>query len=285
MKKILNTLNKKVTITEKNGNWHSLATALRHRASMHFTAGYRHSVRHGQCCMMHSHESVEIVFHQAGKGITRIKNGPTIAFDEHDVVIYGPNIEHDQVMDMNGVDVCVHLNMNLDLEAVDLGVLHVPAVTRPILVEEILSLSMSQSGAESQQQAILNHRASAVMLSLLCHQDSMEEQKSVNASARHAASAVEYIRQNFSQIESLTEVANHLGLSSDRLRHSFREERGESLIDYLISIRIGRAKFLLRNTGLPLKQVATMVGYKNEFYFSRVFRQQTGIPPAAYRQQ
>ncbi|ADN01791.1 response regulator transcription factor [Spirochaeta thermophila] len=93
-----------------------------------------------------------------------------------------------------------------------------------------------------------------------------------------------YLRKHFRERLSPGEVARKFRISESYLRKLFREYKGASFKDYLTSLRIEEAKRLLSLTPpLPVKAVASSVGFKDEFYFSRVFRERTGISPTAYR--
>ena len=52
---------------------------------------------------------------------------------------------------------------------------------------------------------------------------------------------------------------------------------------YLTELRIQKACELLDNSDLRIAEIASRVGYDDKLYFSRIFRQHTGLPPTAYR--
>jgi AraC-like DNA-binding protein len=70
-----------------------------------------------------------------------------------------------------------------------------------------------------------------------------------------------------------------LPMSRDHLRRRFADETGRTPIRYLVELRIGRARELLR-MGRSVKQVAEEVGFTDPYYFSRVFRSIAGRPPS-----
>jgi two-component system response regulator YesN len=63
----------------------------------------------------------------------------------------------------------------------------------------------------------------------------------------------------------------------------FSQEMGETFRDYLIRIRIERAKELLRTTTLKCYEVAYQSGYNDAHYFSHIFKKATGLSPQSYR--
>ena len=58
---------------------------------------------------------------------------------------------------------------------------------------------------------------------------------------------------------------------------------GTTPMKYILSIRIRNAQALLETTDYNISNIASMVGYENAFYFSRLFKKQKGLSPAAYR--
>lgn len=74
-----------------------------------------------------------------------------------------------------------------------------------------------------------------------------------------------------------------LGLSPTILRRRFKAATGVTMQDYVLQKRLSAARVLLSDTDLPLKAVAAQLGYANEFFFARQFKQFTGIAPGAFR--
>lgn len=80
------------------------------------------------------------------------------------------------------------------------------------------------------------------------------------------------------------ELASLLGVSPRTLRRRFTAATGQSPQQHLLQHRLSRARQLLAETGLPIKQIARQLGYSDVFFFTRQFAQLTGVPPARYRQ-
>lgn len=78
-------------------------------------------------------------------------------------------------------------------------------------------------------------------------------------------------------------LADHFSLSSAYLCRVFRQETGTSLADYINVRRIERAKELLANPELLIKDIALETGFSTEKYFYVVFRKITGVTPRQYR--
>jgi len=74
------------------------------------------------------------------------------------------------------------------------------------------------------------------------------------------------------------------GYSPAQFRRNFQRVLGCSPRDYLVQIRLERARHLLELTSLPMTQVAEQAGFTCPEHFSRFFRKRYGIPPSRYRQ-
>ena len=97
------------------------------------------------------------------------------------------------------------------------------------------------------------------------------------------ASAREYSKQNFQKDLALEEVARTVGISPYYFSKLFKEETGMNYTEYLTGIRIEKAKELLSNRELSIKEVCVDSGYGNPNYFSRIFKKWTGITPTEFR--
>lgn len=84
---------------------------------------------------------------------------------------------------------------------------------------------------------------------------------------------------------TLQELARRVGLSRTALAERFRETMGDTPLNHLRTLRMQRAVQLLTETDRPLEAVATAVGYKDAFSFSRVFKRCVGLSPKAFRQR
>jgi YesN/AraC family two-component response regulator len=63
----------------------------------------------------------------------------------------------------------------------------------------------------------------------------------------------------------------------------FKDQTGESPINYLINLRLEKAKNLLVSTESPIKSIAQAVGYKDAYYFSKLFKKYCGHSPCKFR--
>jgi len=81
----------------------------------------------------------------------------------------------------------------------------------------------------------------------------------------------------------VTEVACAAGVSRAGLQAMFRASRQETIHEFLLRLRLDQARQLLCDERLAIKEVSARLNFSNEFYFSRFFRQRTGMSPREYR--
>lgn len=96
---------------------------------------------------------------------------------------------------------------------------------------------------------------------------------------------VKYIEQNYPSDLSLQEVAGKFQVSREYVSRRFKQEYGINFSDYIVSVRIEKAKLLMQNPGLKLAQISEMIGFHDVKYFSKVFKKHTGHSPKDYRDQ
>ena len=99
------------------------------------------------------------------------------------------------------------------------------------------------------------------------------------------ASAVDVVVRDAVLPLSVAERAAAVGLTPRELAAAVRGATGLPVNEYVIEVRIARARELLAGTRLDVGQVANRVGYDDAAYFSRLFRRRTGVAPSVFRAQ
>jgi two-component system response regulator YesN len=102
---------------------------------------------------------------------------------------------------------------------------------------------------------------------------------------RQITPAINYIDANYDKLITLEEIARASHLSASRLAHVFKEQMGITIIEYLTSVRIERAKQLLLATDQNCTEICFQVGYNNQSYFTRTFKELAGMPPRDFRKR
>lgn len=95
-----------------------------------------------------------------------------------------------------------------------------------------------------------------------------------------------YLSNHYAEKISLDLIAKNMYLSSAYISKIFKEETGEAPINYLIKMRLERARIHLETDDKKsIKEIAGSVGYDDVYYFSKLFKKYYGISPMNYRAQ
>ena len=92
-----------------------------------------------------------------------------------------------------------------------------------------------------------------------------------------------YVDENLSHDISLETAADFAGVSSFYLSKLFKEEKGETFINFISDKRLEKSRQLLEQTELSIKEITAEVGYNDQNYFSRIFKGKYGLSPKEYR--
>ena len=93
---------------------------------------------------------------------------------------------------------------------------------------------------------------------------------------------VQYVHEHYHENISFSALAKQLHVTRNHLSFLFKKETGVSFMTYLTQYRIRRAKELIRQNRYMIYEIAEMVGYPDAAYFSRVFKNATGMSPTEY---
>ena len=97
--------------------------------------------------------------------------------------------------------------------------------------------------------------------------------------------ACHYIALKASRVVSLGEVSAHVSLSPSYFSKLFKKEMGIPFIEYIKNERMERAKHLILHTNRRVYEISAELGYQSVQYFTRLFRESTGLTPLEFRQQ
>lgn len=118
----------------------------------------------------------------------------------------------------------------------------------------------------------------------VCEKQLLESKGSF--AGKHIAESIEvYIREHYDSDISVGQIAQKFGITPNYLSTVFKSEMHVSFVQYLTEIRMAKAKELLAQRDLTISAIAEKVGYQNAAYFTRVFRENTGLQPTDFRKQ
>jgi AraC-like DNA-binding protein len=163
---------------------------------------------------------------------------------------------------------------------------HLPAA-QTAAMQEILRAIRREA---EDHRAGIRHRVRALSVNLVVHVARMVHE---SAPARVAATVAqgpvvnqvkEFLLRNFARELTLGEIAWHAKRSEEHVARVFRKVTGQTVFEYLRTIRLESAKTLLIDSDKTLTEIARLSGFGSLALFSRNFSQYVGRPASAYRQ-
>ncbi|GBF72315.1 hypothetical protein PA598K_00555 [Paenibacillus sp. 598K] len=130
----------------------------------------------------------------------------------------------------------------------------------------------------------LSELEEALMSAMYALEAAVDQDRQARRHHSIALQAKSYIDAHFADAElSLSLLSAYLNVQPNTLSLLFKEELGEKFIDYVLKVRMDKAKQLLVETDQSVQAVAEQVGYLNVISFYRTFKKHQGVPPGEYR--
>ncbi|MBW4081507.1 helix-turn-helix domain-containing protein [Paenibacillus sp. S150] len=124
-------------------------------------------------------------------------------------------------------------------------------------------------------------RFQELLLLLLEHNYSSRQ---LPSPAQSVEGTIQYLQEHYMDSITVKQLAEQANVSLWQYTPIFQKLTGKRPLDYLADLRISHSKTLLLESAEPLREIARLAGFSDEYYFSRRFRQKTGITPGQYAQ-
>lgn len=124
----------------------------------------------------------------------------------------------------------------------------------------------------------------ALMISLLEESESSGKEGE-DSKRKVIAEVIRIIETEYHRDISVEEIAERVYLSPNYLSHLFKKQEGVSIIKYITSIRMEKAKYLLQNTHKKIADISEETGYRNVAYFCSLFKTYYGNAPTQFREE
>lgn len=125
------------------------------------------------------------------------------------------------------------------------------------------------------------------LLTEILHQSDRQQVEAIRGLEKYQRKAVTSVAMRMQEdpktVQSVHQVAAEVGYSSDHFTRTFKKIMGCSPQQFLVNARITKAKHLLVDSELSIKEMADQLGYCNAYFFSRQFKTMTGKTPTQYR--
>lgn len=133
------------------------------------------------------------------------------------------------------------------------------------------------------QEPLYQPKSGALILGLIAEVLSCDRKSTQSTQAEGLVAHAKFqMEANVDADINLIGIAESLGVSTSHLNEAFKSYTSMTPYQYFISIKINRAKELLEHE-LPVKEVAWRLGFNDEYYFSRLFKNKTGISPSHWK--
>jgi AraC-like DNA-binding protein len=166
------------------------------------------------------------------------------------------------------------------------GVVSVEPSPAPLVARVVRELEAQRPHCELAARALLLELAAGVLRALDEHVQVAQPRYPLEpGSSDHVRRVAQYIEAHHRLDLTLKQVAAEFGLTPHYLTALFRRHTGRSLMAYVGDVRHREALALLRDTDLPVTEIARGVGYRDPYYFSRVFKSREGSAPQQYRRR
>lgn len=248
----------------------------------------------------HDHDFAEITYILSGKGKYLIE-GKEYDVSAGDVVMCNPGTGHQHLLAdpknptvefFTGFSDFHFKNMPKNSIILPDGeyVLHTSSETKQEISKHCYEMLAENQMNEPGKYFMLKTHLMQIMLLIIREITDVKDQRQegCNFESYHKIYAVKqiinYLNENYENKISLDQIARNMYLSPVYISKIFKEETGESPINYLIKIRLEKAKDLLvHSDDNSIKSVANQVGYDDVYHFSKLFKKYYGISPLYYK--
>lgn len=158
-------------------------------------------------------------------------------------------------------------------------------ILRPTHEDLLLTLFTRMVEAIKTNQPALQQVLAGIVTQIMGLLYSTQQARLSGQAESHSAihQAIERMQNDFCAEVDLPALARQLNVSYSWLRRNFAQHTGLSPHQYLLELRLVRARNLLSDTPASVKEIATRVGFEDEHYFCRLFRRKTGVTPSHWR--
>lgn len=247
--------------------------------------------------ILHSHSFSELFFVTGGSG-SFIAEGEEFPVERNDLVIINPHVQHTEKSLSTspleyivlGIEGLVFMFDNADTASDMLS----PASSGKIQKYRIhtadayayLNIMLEEvSKKEENYETICQHLLAVFLIRMLRHKNLTVVQQRGTISSRECAQIKNYIDANYAANISLDTLASMTHMSKYYMVHAFTKHTGLSPINYLLQKRLQMGKSLLESSNYSIADVATMLGFSSQSYFSQTFKKSVGKTPVQYRRE
>lgn len=248
----------------------------------------------------HCHDFLSIIYILSGSCMYNINNIPH-KVKKGDLLIFNPGVYHGKVL----TDDSEILEFQAGFQD-----LHIKGLPPNYLVDSNVSPIINASKYETDilkccTEIVSEHgknepgfelilkslgmKLLAILIRATFDGDALKEKDSLNVKSYDKTaivnSIVEFINYNYMSELSLDIISQSMYLSPMYISKIFKDETGDSPINYLIKLRLHKAKEALIEGQSSIKDIAHSVGYSDVYHFSKLFKKYYGCPPSVFKKR
>ena len=228
--------------------------------------------------LMHKHSYYELVLYLSGNGSIGIE-GESFKYAKNTLTIMKPGIVHDEKTIEDTSVYIARFKLDCDVEK-DYYIVNLSEKTLSIILEILERIKFEESHNLIYKENYVDTLFNLILLNVFREINDVK----IKENNLFIKKVKAFIKENYKQDIDFSLLSSTYGYSYDRFRHIFKEETGISLNQYLINYRLDKAKNLLQNSDLSIKEIAYDVGFQNAAYFSSYFLKRFSITPVKFRE-
>lgn len=248
----------------------------------------------------HCHDFLSIIYILSGSCVYNISNVPH-KVKKGDFLIFNPGVYHGKVLTPESEIIEFQAGFeNLHIEGLPPNCLIDDNVSPIVNVSkyetelikcctEIISEHGKNEPAIDLVLKALGMKLLAILLKATFDSSALKEKGCLNVESYDKTTIVntilEFINYNYMSELSLDLISQNMYLSPMYISKIFKEETGDSPINYLIKLRLSKAKEALIEGESSIKDIAHSVGYSDAYHFSKLFKKYYGCPPSKFKQK
>jgi len=250
----------------------------------------------------HSHKEIEIMYVIDGKCMVETLNEP-VSMKKGDFILLDANVPHRLIVDKNTP--CRMLNVefsffkkegsfpsikDLALENKHLAKFLLHSRSYVVLKDSneiyytLKNLVLELDKKESEKDLMIQLQLAQLLIQIARLSAWDKEKKSEHQQADlYVKKTIEYLHHHYDCDIQVKDVSQAVNLHPGYLHRIFKKQTGSTIIEYLTSLRMEKAKMLLADTEIPVVEISYYIGINSRPYFNLLFKKHTNMTPNEYR--
>ena len=221
----------------------------------------------------HTHTVWELVYYLSGEGTVHVEDR-TYFFHPGDIIIQPPHIPHYDVA-KDGVDDIFVLFSHCDFPP-----------DRALFLQDTRGIAGLLEQMHTEYHSPHENRmiiCEALMNVLYQYVIAFRKEEREETYSPQVLRFIDNLIENFSRRDyTIQDAMQEIPYAEDYFRKIFKAETGKTPVHYLHELRLNHAKQLLRDSSFRIKDVSQMCGFEDPYYFSRLFKKNTGLYPSEW---